>query len=84
MSLHHDQGDSFYLFLAGVVWAGLRGGWGAAGLVALIGLIGWSRMYLGVHYLTDVMAGYCAGVGWGAAVSGAQRVVRVGRRWRGV
>jgi undecaprenyl-diphosphatase len=82
---HAMVAAAFYLFLAGVVWTRLRGRWrvvGAAGLVVLVALIGWSRMYLGVHYLTDVLAGYCAGVGWVAAVFAAPRLLRVGRRWR--
>jgi len=34
----------------------------AAGV--LIGAIGYARIYLGVHYLSDVLAGYCAGFIW--------------------
>jgi membrane-associated phospholipid phosphatase len=32
--------------------------------VLLIAAIGFSRLYLGVHFLSDVLAGYAAGVAW--------------------
>lgn len=40
--------------------------WGFAALLTLA--IGFSRIYLGVHYPTDVMGGYAAGVLWAATV----------------
>ena len=33
-------------------------------LAVLVGLIGYARIYLGVHYLSDVLAGYSAGFIW--------------------
>lgn len=33
-------------------------------LVGLIILVGWSRLYLGVHWLTDILAGYLLATGW--------------------
>jgi undecaprenyl-diphosphatase len=40
-------------------------------------LIGFSRLYLGVHYVSDVVAGYAAGVAWVAVcVSGVEIAIR--------
>jgi membrane-associated phospholipid phosphatase len=44
----------------------------AAVLIAMIGL---SRIYLGVHYPSDVIAGYCAGAVWVAAVAFLDRTL---------
>jgi len=50
----------------------------ALGATLLILLIGWSRIYLGVHYASDVIGGYAAGLIWLAAcISGME----VARRW---
>src|SRR5437660_6771585 len=34
------------------------------GLAVLVGLIGFSRLALGVHFLSDVVGGWCLGVAW--------------------
>jgi undecaprenyl-diphosphatase len=48
--------------------------WIAAGL--LIALIGLSRIYLGVHYPSDVLAGYAAAIVWVFSVASARRWMR--------
>ena len=47
------------------------------GAALLVLLIGFSRMYLGVHYFSDVVAGYAAGGVWlSALLTGAETVRR--------
>jgi undecaprenyl-diphosphatase len=54
--------------------------WAAAGVLIL--LIGLSRIYLGVHYPSDVLAGYAAATVWVAAVAFGDRLVSHRRRRR--
>ena len=44
--------------------------------VGLSGAIGYSRIYLGVHYPSDVLAGYLAALVWSLAVGSAYQ------KWR--
>jgi undecaprenyl-diphosphatase len=51
--------------------------WTVVAGVVLVVLIGFSRLYLGVHYLSDVLAGYAAGVVWLAfSITGIETVRR--------
>lgn len=50
--------------------------------VLLVGLIGLSRIYLGVHYLSDVVAGYAAGAFWLSTCVTALYYIRFGYRHR--
>lgn len=57
---------AFYGMIAYLLWrSGARGaGWGVTLLLVLLGVIGFSRVYLNVHYPTDILAGYAAGAMW--------------------
>jgi undecaprenyl-diphosphatase len=73
----------FYGTLAGLITARVRSTWlrvllwvFAASLVLAIGL---SRIYLGVHYPSDVLAGYLAALVWVSALVIADRVRKT--RW---
>lgn len=48
--------------------------------VALAFLIGLSRIYLGVHYPSDVLGGYAAAVVWLLAVTYGERLFRLRRK----
>ena len=48
---------------------------------ALVALIGLSRMYLGVHYPSDVLGGYVIGIGWAAfCMATLEAIQAYGRR----
>jgi undecaprenyl-diphosphatase len=74
----------FYGMLAAILAPLARGRvakfsiWMAA--VVLIGMIGISRIYLGVHYPSDVFAGYCAAIVWVGAVGFLDRSLRAGTK----
>lgn len=68
----------FYGVMAGLIMARVRSRWlrilvwcAAAVLILLIGV---SRIYLGVHYPSDVVAGYAAGAIWVSTMIAMDRV----------
>ena len=75
---HATGAAAFYGLLA---WLAVWNRWlsprvGALLGGAAVGLIGFSRLYLGVHYLSDVLNGYLVGALW--ALAGAWWVRRAG------
>lgn len=65
---HAMMSFSFYGLLIYLVWQNVKNGWVRGAtivfLLFLIFLIGFSRIYLRVHYASDVMAGFCVGIIW--------------------
>lgn len=73
-SAHATVAVGFYGALAVILTCRLRGlrRWAiAAGGASLVVLIGFSRLYLGVHYPTDVLAGFLTAGLWVAFVAAA-------------
>lgn len=50
--------------------------WTAALLALLVGVIGIAMVYLGAHWPTDVLVGWCVGAGVGIAVVGLTRIAQ--------
>jgi membrane-associated phospholipid phosphatase len=70
-SEHTTQAAGIYLTIAILLSQDLRRGWrGAVILLALLiaVAVAWSRVYLGVHYPTDVIAGLALGWSWALLV----------------
>ena len=65
----HAMGAAAVVAALGFLLGPRHGRWLLWGLGPLFGLgVGWSRMYLGVHYPSDVLAGWAGSVGWVVAV----------------
>lgn len=65
---HAMMSFSFYGLLIYLVWQNVKTMWirvvAITFLFLLILLIGFSRVYLRVHYASDVLAGFCVGIIW--------------------
>ena len=75
----------FYVALALVLWSvfGRRIGLTALAIAATVTFgVSVSRIYLGYHYLTDVVGGLLAGIAWLLVVGAAFRARPTWRRWR--
>lgn len=74
-----------YVALALILWSvfGRRIGLVALAIAATVTFgVGVSRIYLGYHYLTDVVGGLLAGIAWLLVVGAAFRARPTWRRWR--
>jgi len=66
---HAMSSAAFYGMIGYLLWKAYRRSWQGAWLfpalaALLVLIIGWSRVYLGVHFPSDVLAGYAAGGFW--------------------
>jgi undecaprenyl-diphosphatase len=75
---HATQSIAFYGMLAIVLslwYAPSRRRLFAIGAALVVILVGASRLYLGVHWLTDVLGGYALGLAWMSLVMVASQLI---------
>ena len=72
-----NYGALLLVFLPFIAQRWRRVAWAAA--ITLVLAIGFTRLALGVHYITDVLGGYVLGVAWLAASTAAFSIWRVER-----
>ncbi len=81
---HAMVSAAVYLTLALMLGEGVKGWPARLALVgfasAMVLLIGCSRVYLGVHWPSDVLAGWCFGTAWALLVYGGNRAWRTRQR----
>ncbi|QDV45565.1 Putative undecaprenyl-diphosphatase YbjG [Stieleria neptunia] len=84
---HSMMAALVYLTLAALIAPVLRNIWlrlyALAVAVALTVLVGISRVYMGVHYPTDVLAGWAAGLVWALACWLIAHGIKLTARWHG-
>jgi membrane-associated phospholipid phosphatase len=82
---HAMEAVILYGMLAYFAVLALRAWWTRAAIVfgtsLLVLLIGFSRLYLGVHYFSDVVAGFAAGGVWLSTCITVMECLRRGKRW---
>jgi membrane-associated phospholipid phosphatase len=82
---HAMEAVILYGMLAYFAVLALRAWWTRAAIVfgtsLLVLLIGFSRLYLGVHYFSDVVAGFAAGGVWLSICITVMECLRRGKRW---
>ena len=63
---------AFYGLMAYLLVPKIRSGFGKAAVVTaaalIIAFVGFSRIFTGGHYLTDILAGYAVGIAWSGAI----------------
>ncbi|MEO7961111.1 MAG: phosphatase PAP2 family protein, partial [Ginsengibacter sp.] len=82
---HALMSVTFYGLLIVIAWENIKSTWLrwslSIGLALLIIVIGLSRVYLRVHYASDVVAGFCVGIVWLLlSVSILSKLEKYGRR----